>query len=388
MLKFANRQILQIILCTALLILLVHNYLNFRKLYSLEAIKNDHVNQQNLQSLNDDLSVSSNEKAYYQRQNATFVTLARNSDIYSIGQSIYDVESRFNHKYHYDWVFFNEEPFTPEFIKYTSQLISGRTFYETVPKKFWSYPDHINQTKAAESRASMVEKKIIYAGSESYRHMCRFESGFFWQMPIMNNYRYYWRVEPDISISCDIEEDLFKVMADNQYKYGFTIAMYEYHATIPTLWDTTMEFIKANPKYVHPNNLLDFISDNKGQTYNLCHFWSNFEIADLDFWRSSAYREYFDYLDKQGGFFYERWGDAPVHSIAASLFLNSSEIKYFGQIGYTHSPYTNCPTDLNFHSSHRCTCNPNKSFTFDGYSCASKYFTVQGIDGKSYGSYL
>lgn len=33
--------------------------------------------------------------------------------------------------------------------------------------------------------------------------------------------------------------------------------------------------------------------------------WSNFEIADLDFWRAEAYSKFFDYLDEQGGFYYE-----------------------------------------------------------------------------------
>ena len=33
--------------------------------------------------------------------------------------------------------------------------------------------------------------------------------------------------------------------------------------------------------------------------------WSNFEIADMDFWRGDAYTAYFDYLDRTGGFYYE-----------------------------------------------------------------------------------
>lgn len=66
-----------------------------------------------------------------------------------------------------------------------------------------------------------------------------------------------------------------------------------------------------------------FLSEDGGETYNRCHFWSNFEIGSLALWRSDAYLAYFDYLDKAGGFFYERWGDAPVHSIAAALFLVS-----------------------------------------------------------------
>lgn len=41
---------------------------------------------------------------------------------------------------------------------------------------------------------------------------------------------------------------------------------------------------------------------------------------------SNALQAYFEYLDKAGGFFYERWGDAPVHSLAAAMFLNASEV--------------------------------------------------------------
>lgn len=33
--------------------------------------------------------------------------------------------------------------------------------------------------------------------------------------------------------------------------------------------------------------------------------WSNFEIADMNFWRSPAYSAFFDYLDSTGGFYYE-----------------------------------------------------------------------------------
>ena len=43
------------------------------------------------------------------------------------------------------------------------------------------------------------------------------------------------------------------------------------------------KFIKENPQYLAENNFMDFISDDKGETYNLCHFWSNFEIANLNF---------------------------------------------------------------------------------------------------------
>jgi hypothetical protein len=55
-------------------------------------------------------------------------------------------------------------------------------------------------------------------------------------------------------------------------------------------------------------------------------------------WRNESYRAFFDYLDHKGGFFYERWGDAPVHSIAAALFLPKRDIHFFNDLGYFHVP--------------------------------------------------
>ena len=100
--------------------------------------------------------------------------------------------------------------------------------------------------------------------------------------------------------------------------------MYEFGATIPTLWETTKEFVKENPQYVAKNNAMGYMSDDNGNSYNLCHcafchnlimitrnshhvlsVWSNFEIANMDFWRSEAYMKYFEYLDSKGGFYYE-----------------------------------------------------------------------------------
>jgi mannosyltransferase len=82
-----------------------------------------------------------------------------------------------------------------------------------------------------------------------------------------------------------------------------------------------------------------------GEVYNMCHFWSNFEIARLDFFRSKEYNDYFESLDQSGGFWNERWGDAPVHSLAAGLFLEPEQIHYFRDIGYRHTTIQHCPAN-------------------------------------------
>ncbi|CAG8706245.1 7912_t:CDS:1, partial [Racocetra fulgida] len=52
----------------------------------------------------------------------------------------------------------------------------------------------------------------------------------------------------------------------------FTVSLYEYPKTIPTLWDTVKEFIEKYPQYIEKDNLMDFISDDDGETYNLYVF--------------------------------------------------------------------------------------------------------------------
>ncbi|KAG6840076.1 hypothetical protein C0991_009188, partial [Blastosporella zonata] len=94
-------------------------------------------------------------------------------------------------------------------------------------------------------------------------------------------------------------------MEDQNKTYGWTITMYEFEKTIPTLWNHVRDFMNLHPAYVAEDNALGFMSHDQGASYNLCHFWSNFEIADMDFWRGEAYTAFFEYLDSQGGFYYE-----------------------------------------------------------------------------------
>ncbi|KAI9729195.1 MAG: alpha 1,2-mannosyltransferase 2.4.1 [Cirrosporium novae-zelandiae] len=315
-----------------------------------------------------------------ERMNATFVTLARNSDVWEIARSIRQVEDRFNRKFHYDWVFLNDKPFDSTFKKVTTSLVSGKTHYGEIDTEHWSFPDWIDQEKARKVREDMAQRKIIYGDSVSYRHMCRFESGFFFRQPLMMNYEWYWRVEPSIELYCDIDYDAFKYMRDHKKKYSFVLSLYEYKETIPTLWDSVKGFMKEHPEHISEGNSLGFLSDDGGDTYNHCHFWSNFEIGNLNWLRSQAYIDFFNHLDKDGGFFYERWGDAPVHSIAAGLLLKKEELHFFDDIAYYHVPFTHCPTGEKRRLDLKCHCNPKDNFDWKGYSCTSRFFELNGLD--------
>ncbi|CAG8849171.1 30907_t:CDS:1, partial [Racocetra persica] len=129
-----------------------------------------------------------------------------------------------------------------------------------IPKEMWDYPPWINQTKAADTRKEMETKKIIYGGSESYRHMCRFNSGF------IQKYDYYWRLEPGVDFMCDIDYDPFRFIQKNNITYGFTISLLEVQATIPTLWKTVEMFMNEHSHYIPRKNGIKFIK--KAGSYN------------------------------------------------------------------------------------------------------------------------
>lgn len=112
-------------------------------------------------------------------------------------------------------------------------------------------------------------------------------------------------------------------MAKHKKVYGYTVALWEVDNTVPTLFRAASDFKRE--KRLRTTNLWRSMikpnwiprpfrgiwgnepwRDAEGDEWNLCHYWSNFEIADLDFYRSEEYREFFEYLDRKGGFYSER----------------------------------------------------------------------------------
>ncbi|KAJ3861532.1 glycosyltransferase family 15 protein [Lentinula novae-zelandiae] len=294
---------------------------------------------------------------YTRKANATFLTLARNSDLAGVIHSMKQIEGRFNRDRRYPWVFLNDEPFTEEFIRCTSAVTSAKTHYGQIPREQWVQPDFIDEEKATKARKALSKiKGVFYADSVSYRNMCRFYSGFFYKQPLLQDFKYYWRVEPDINYRCEIEYDPFLYMEDNNKVY---------------------EFFNQNPQYLHPNNAMRFASKDGGQTWTRCTYWTNFEIGDLDFFRGSeGYNRYFEHLEAAGGFYYERWGDAPMHGIAISLLLDRDRIHHFDDIAYEHTGWEQCPNPVSSaYERGRCDCDYDNSMDvkWKRYSCQADF---------------
>lgn len=331
------------------------------------------------------------------KQNAVIFMLARNSEVGDAVKAIRTFEQHFNHRYHYPYVFANNEPFSAEFKEALGREVSANAQFETIPSHMWGFPNHTTpeqQEQARLSMAKMEQANIIHAGNVDYHNMCRFQSGFFYDLPAMQPFDWYWRIEPDSRYTCDIMNDPFDEMSKYKKVYGYAIALWEVGRTAPSLFRTVDDYRSSQklgttnlftsmleaswaPFLVREWLMSHFPSRNKyGDGWNYCHFWSNFEIVNLGFYRSEQYRDFFAHLDSTGGFHMERWGDAAVHSLATGLFLNAADVHYFEDIGYRHGGLQHCPRDT---VGCDCDCDPTQD-SVDDFCLNKLRETVAGVD--------
>ncbi|CCX15507.1 glycolipid 2-alpha-mannosyltransferase-domain-containing protein [Pyronema domesticum] len=313
------------------------------------------------------------------RENAVIVVLARNKELEGVLSSMRYMERHFNRHFNYPYVFLNDGIFNETFKEAIRNYTQSEVEFGQIEPEHWGFPDWADLGEAQEAIAKQGDQAIMYGGMASYHHMCRFYSGFFYKHELLAKYEWYWRLEPDIKFYCDMTYDPFVEMKKNNKTYGFTIAVKELRETVPNLFRYSSAYMRNNnitsqgmwEMFAEPKPAKKEEEKNKdnlpedvlklepgrgkpvevdptameGEDYNMCHFWSNFEIARLDFYRSKEYEDFFQMLDKSGGFWNERWGDAPVHSIAAGILLSPAQIHYFRDVGYRHTTIHHCPAN-------------------------------------------
>jgi hypothetical protein len=155
-------------------------------------------------------------------------------------------------------------------------------------------------------------------------------------------------VGQNLEFPCQFTSDPFQELHDNKQVLGVVIVFEEEPITVPTLWSTVMHWLKNTNRtgYLASGNAIDFLTTGAGYTVEkirMCSVWTNFEVGAFSVFRSAEYASFFDHLDRAGGMFYERWGDAPVHTQGVFLFSQKKQIHRFKDIGYGHDKFYQWP---------------------------------------------
>ncbi|EJU03430.1 nucleotide-diphospho-sugar transferase [Dacryopinax primogenitus] len=321
------------------------------------------------------------------REKGAILLLLREKDLAQLLPTLANFEEKFNAQFRYPYVMLSS-PDEPSFSAHFRAQVAlslpdgAEVEYAEIEDHDWRIPDWLNATEMREGFARQGREGVQYSGREGYHHMCRFYSGLFARQKVLEKYEWYWRLEPGVRFYCRISYDPFRFLALRNQVYGFVITIVETPNTIPTLFRTLSTY--ATDHSLVPGALWPFFTKSKHGSmegeYNMCHFWTNFEIGDLRFFRGHEYQDLFNMLDKKGGFYTERWGDAPVRSMALGMLVEPERVHYFEDFAYKHDWFMHCPPK---EMGCECDCpafgDGYTDIDRDGwYSCLPEWRGVQG----------
>ncbi|KAG6918181.1 hypothetical protein DXG01_016166 [Tephrocybe rancida] len=189
-----------------------------------------------------------------------------------------------------------------------------------VPKSQWDAPASLDK--------SLIEaSKTAIGFSHGYRAMCRWYSGF-------------------IQVAYDVEW-VQRTLASNVSAFMATEREnFPHEANHGFVWNGDENVAKAMK------------GEAGNQEWTKRCMYNNFEISHRSVWENPIYTRFFEFLDRAGGFFYERWSDSPIHSFGLAMTLRKDQVVQFKDMGYQHQGWAfTCPVE-----SSSCTCLQEEEF--------------------------
>jgi alpha 1,2-mannosyltransferase len=280
------------------------------------------------------------------RRAVALIVLARESEAGDLVKTMHSFDEAYNAKFQHDYIVFIDEVWAASSIAVLTNATKSRVRLHLLDTDCvrvegrceWGMPAWIDRRNFS----NVLKEKTYYGNTENYRKMCRFFAGPMFSTLILDEYKFAWRLDSHVRYLCDIVDDPIARMEKAGAVYGFALRMVEKMDTIPTLWPRIEDWAVENGRK-------SFMREQWGLTVpghtvdRGCHYWNNFEIVSIDFFRDKGYQSLFHTLDASGGFFYERWGDAPVRSWALSALARKDQVIYFEEVGYQHPWWFKCP---------------------------------------------
>ncbi len=130
-----------------------------------------------------------------------------------------------------------------------------------------------------------------------------FFSGAIFRESILNDYKYFLRLNTDSYILSKLKYDIFDMMDQGGYKYGFI-----------------EEAIQKAP----PEVIVDMWKDFYGTESNIeegLAYGTDFEICDIDWFASGMYGMFYRKLEVSERCYTHSYGDAPFRYLGVNLFL-------------------------------------------------------------------
>ena len=236
---------------------------------------------------------------------------------YGVHDSLASLDRHFNSQFDYPVIVFHEADLA-DHINHIKSFTNSTLYFQMVSFRM---PSFIN--------GSAVPAAACGA-TIGYRHMCRFQARGVYGEEILRGLDYVWRLDDDSLLLRPIGYDLFDFMRRHELIYGYIFITWERRVCTRGLWMSVDAYIR--------NRTLTTQFYSRWRRNSV--YYNNFEVSKLDLWMSAAYQDYVDHVDRLGGIYFSRWGDAPVKSIAVSMFVPKEKTHHFQDIAYRHQAIT------------------------------------------------
>jgi hypothetical protein len=243
-------------------------------------------------------------------ENAAIVYMTRKNDLWVFKHSINFLYKNFNREANYPVIVFYDDLTKIDITNLLTEINLSLGFMPSIKfeKLEFILPERISSDPSLYS-PSLDQFRM------GYRHMCRFYGGQIFNHPSLEKYKWYMRLDSDSFILTKITKDPFVTMRENEYQYAHMENIgYDAPWACEGLWETTKKFMEENYKKL----------TNKNFDWNLEVYNTNFEIVDMDFYRSENYQNYFKYLENTNNIFYKRWGDHCIRWLGSTMFMDSN----------------------------------------------------------------
>ena len=159
------------------------------------------------------------------------------------------------------------------------------------------------KTALVDFSAVPPEMADLPPGQRGYRHMCHFFANDIFRRPELADYDYYKRLDDDSFILSPLTFDVFARMRERRFRYAYRAVLKDRPCTPPP-------------------------------PYRI--FYTNFEICDLAWFRGSDWQSYFAAVDRAGGIWRHRWGDAPIRYYGVVNCLPKEAVWHLVELHYHH----------------------------------------------------
>lgn len=189
--------------------------------------------------------------------------------------------------------------------------------------------------------------------SLGYRLMCRLMSGPVYWLDVFKPYRYVIRMDDDSAFFKVVKNE---IRLDQNATYGYTLEDWDRSTCQNGFINKLRHFTYNKHTAINGSGMpLSFVPSAFGK-FGFSRPWkrreaesdmlgpavynSNFEIVDLNIFRSEHYRVYWEFIESSNLFFLTRLGDHEVKTVYLNLYEKENNIICFKDLPYSHGRLT------------------------------------------------